>query len=236
MRRLIFTFVVRIRLKQVFSLRGSFRSWIRQQVFWFFFKQSLCIQTRWYWLAENYLFTTHISCFITAEGSVARPEASAWHADGRGFDPWVRQHSFVKIGQKMISTVILSLPLIQVGQLSVTGERMCTVLINRLGSLLRNYVVRLIDRLDMTIVVDWDVKPQIKRNKTTAKFYVAFLPYIALWLAQEDHQTLHWGSRLPEIRNRMMLLIARERRPWNHWGTMGLYASRLGWDLQITCR
>ena len=30
------------------------------------------------------------------------------------------------------------------------------VLINRLGSLSRNSVVRLTDRLDMTIVVDWD--------------------------------------------------------------------------------
>ena len=50
---------------------------------------------------------------------------SAWHADGRGFDPRVRQHSFVEIDHGIISTVILSLPLIQVGQLSV-GERMCT--------------------------------------------------------------------------------------------------------------
>ena len=29
-------------------------------------------------------------------------------------------------------TVILSLPLIQEGQLSVSGERMCTILVNRL--------------------------------------------------------------------------------------------------------
>ena len=33
------------------------------------------------------------------------------------------------------------------------------VLVNRLGSLPRNSVVRLTDRLDMTVVVDWDVKP-----------------------------------------------------------------------------
>ena len=32
----------------------------------------------------------------------------------------------------VFSTVILSLPLIQEGQLSVPGERMCTILINRL--------------------------------------------------------------------------------------------------------
>ena len=34
-----------------------------------------------------------------------------------------------------------------------------------LGSLPKNSVVRLTDCLDMTIVVDWDVKPQIKGNK-----------------------------------------------------------------------
>ena len=45
---------------------------------------------------------------------------------GCGFDPHVRQHSFVEIGHEMISTVILFLPLIQEGQLSVTGERMGT--------------------------------------------------------------------------------------------------------------
>ena len=31
-----------------------------------------------------------------------------------------------------LSRVILSLPLIQEGQLSVSGERMCTILVNRL--------------------------------------------------------------------------------------------------------
>ena len=39
------------------------------------------------------------------------------------------------------------------------------VLVNGLGSLPRNSVVRLTDRLDMTVVVDWDVQPQIKTNK-----------------------------------------------------------------------
>ena len=42
------------------------------------------------------------------------------------------QHSFVEIDHEMFSTVILSLPLIQEGQLSVSGERMCTILVNRL--------------------------------------------------------------------------------------------------------
>ena len=58
---------------------------------------------------------------------------SDWSLGGRGFDPHRgRQHSFVEIDHEIFSTVILSFPLIQEGQLSVSGERMCTILINRL--------------------------------------------------------------------------------------------------------
>ena len=42
--------------------------------------------------------------------------ASTQYSDGRGFE----KHYFVEIGHGIISTAILSLPL-----LSVTGERMC---------------------------------------------------------------------------------------------------------------
>ena len=49
-----------------------------------------------------------------------------------GSTPAGRQHSFVEIDHEIFSTVILSLPLIQEGQLSVSGERMCTILVNRL--------------------------------------------------------------------------------------------------------
>ena len=38
----------------------------------------------------------------------------------------------VEIDHEIFSTVILSLPLIQEGQLSVSGERMCTILVNRI--------------------------------------------------------------------------------------------------------
>ena len=34
--------------------------------------------------------------------------------------------------QQIFSTIILSLPPIQEGQMSVSGERMCTILVNRL--------------------------------------------------------------------------------------------------------
>ena len=50
---------------------------------------------------------------------------SDWRPGGRGFNPRrSRQHSFVEIDHEIFSTVILSLPLIQEGQLSVSGERM----------------------------------------------------------------------------------------------------------------
>ena len=65
--------------------------------------------------------------------SVAQLDApSDWRPGGRGFNPrWGRQHSFVEIDHEIFSTVILSLPLTQEGQLSVSGKRMCTILVNR---------------------------------------------------------------------------------------------------------
>ena len=58
---------------------------------------------------------------------------SDWRPGGHEFNPrrcW--QHSFVEIEYEIFSTVILPLLLIQEGQLSVSGERMCTILVNRL--------------------------------------------------------------------------------------------------------
>ena len=43
-----------------------------------------------------------------------------------------RQHSFMETDHEIFSMVILSLPLIK-GQMSVSGERMCTLLVNHLG-------------------------------------------------------------------------------------------------------
>ena len=58
---------------------------------------------------------------------------SDWRPRGREFKPRrSRQHSFVEIYHEIFSTVILSLPRIQEGQLSVSGEKMCTILVNRL--------------------------------------------------------------------------------------------------------
>ena len=70
------------------------------------------------------------TCYFLA--SVAQLDApSDWRPGGRGFNPRRgRQHSFVGIDREIFSTVILSLLLIQEGQLSVSGERMCTILVN----------------------------------------------------------------------------------------------------------
>ena len=81
-----------------------------------------------------YLAAKHDSDELSMPASVAQLDApSDWRPGGRGFNPRRgRQHSFVEIDHELFSTVILSLPLIQEGQLSVSGERMCTILVNRL--------------------------------------------------------------------------------------------------------
>ena len=66
--------------------------------------------------------------------SVAQLDApSDWRSGDRVFNPCQgRQHSFVETDHEIFSSVILSLPLIQEGQLSVSGERMCRILVNLL--------------------------------------------------------------------------------------------------------
>ena len=67
--------------------------------------------------------------------SVAQLDApSDWRPGGRGFNPRRgRQHSFMEIDREIFSTAILSNPLIQKeGRLSISGERMCTILVNRI--------------------------------------------------------------------------------------------------------
>ena len=65
-------------------------------------------------------------CHPGEPASVAQLDApSDWRPGGRGFNPRRgRQHSFVEIDHEIFYTVILSLPLIQEGQLSLSGERM----------------------------------------------------------------------------------------------------------------
>ena len=84
--------------------------------------------TEW---AEVFIWSLYMDR-INEPASVAQLDApSDWRPGGHGFNPRRgRQHSFVEIDHEIFSTVILSLPLIQEGQLSVSGERMCTILVN----------------------------------------------------------------------------------------------------------
>ena len=101
---------------------------------------------------HTYIILTPLNPTLPA--SVAQLDApSDWRPGGRGFNPRRgRQHSFVEIDHEIFSTVILSLPLIQKGQLSVSGERMCTILVNRLEDLVCPVNVWLgkLTALDMT--------------------------------------------------------------------------------------
>ena len=75
---------------------------------------------------------TTLSFLLLGPALVAHLDApSDWRPGGRGFNPRLGlQHSFVENDHEIFSTVILFLPLIQEGQLSVSGERMCTILVN----------------------------------------------------------------------------------------------------------
>ena len=68
---------------------------------------------------------------MSIKALVAQLDApSDWRPGGRRFNPRQDRQSFVEIDHEIFSTVILSLLLIQEGQLSVSGERMCTILVN----------------------------------------------------------------------------------------------------------
>ena len=75
------------------------------------------------------IYNITITDLITAHTPISRPRWLSWMRRPTGdqeitFNPSRgRQHSFVEIGHEIFSTVILSLPLIQEGQLSDSGER-----------------------------------------------------------------------------------------------------------------
>ena len=105
-------------------------------IFWWYLVE-MKTRKRWRVTFKNDCLTFGVIslCYIWQwSASVAQLDApSDWRPGGRGFNPRRgRQHSFVEIDHEKFSTVILSLPLIQEGQLSVSGERMCTILVNRL--------------------------------------------------------------------------------------------------------
>ena len=84
-----------------------------------------------YFLLKNSIKKQTVIC-NSWPASVAQLDApSDWRPGGHGFNPHPgRQPSFLEIDHEIFSMVILSLPLIQEGQLSVSCERMCTILLN----------------------------------------------------------------------------------------------------------
>ena len=89
----------------------------------------------WRWIKEDLnVHSVYLLYMWSLPASVAQLDVpSDWRPGGRGFNPRRgRQHSFLEIDHEIFSTVILSLLLIQEGQLSASGERMCTILVNRL--------------------------------------------------------------------------------------------------------
>ena len=83
------------------------------------FFNCLGVQILW----ENRVCTCKIKASIG--GSVGC--SPSWGSGGNGLVPhWVWQDSFLEIDHEIFSVIILSLPLIQEGQLSVSGKRMCT--------------------------------------------------------------------------------------------------------------
>ena len=92
-------------------------------------KQQSCIQTKMYRLYRKMIINGHFSCNLGGSvGCAVRLETRRSRVQPS--PRW--QHSFMEIDHEIFSTVTLSLPLIQEGQLLVSGERMCTILVNRL--------------------------------------------------------------------------------------------------------
>ena len=81
----------------------------------------------------NMCYKTYLPCKMAEPASVAQldPRATGDQEVAGSTPPPGRQHYFVEIDHDIFSTVILALPLIQEGQLSVSGENICTVLVNR---------------------------------------------------------------------------------------------------------
>ena len=114
-----------------------------------------------------------------APASVAQLHApSDWRPGGRGFNPRRdRQHSFVEIDHEIFSMVILSLRLIQEGQLSVSGERICTILVtvNVIGENSSYTCRRLFGNLTNSCMVpcttngSTDIKSKSMRRENTSR-------------------------------------------------------------------
>ena len=89
------------------------------------------------WFLQGYMCILHTYIRVLVPASVAQWDTRlTGDQEAAGFDPRrTRQYSFVKIDHEIFSTVILSLLLIQEGQLSISAENMCTRLVYGLEDL-----------------------------------------------------------------------------------------------------
>ena len=123
------------------------------QIFFLFLYNTYIVDTQYKHLGKALLMSTHnlsislchwsIKLWLLSLGhkrplyhwvqaSVAQLDAHLTGYQNAGLTSPVQQHSCMAIDHKIFSTVILSLLLIQEGQLSGSCERMCTTLVNRL--------------------------------------------------------------------------------------------------------
>ena len=85
---------------------------------------------------------------------------------------------FVEIDNEIFSTVILSLPLIQEGQLSVSDKRMCTILVNRL----EDWACPLNVWLDKLTALDMSLLGWLGRKTSThTKNFSGFVYSFCFW-------------------------------------------------------
>ena len=113
----------------------------------------------------NFEYSGSLAWYLASVAQLDAP--SDWRPGGRGFNPRRgRQHFFMEIDHEIFSTVILSLPLIQEGQLSDSGERMCTILVNYLEDYACPVNVWLdkLTALDMSLFGWLGRKPQHKQT------------------------------------------------------------------------
>ena len=77
-------------------------------------------------------FDIYVKVSILINYKTKQPSNLAWDISLTSWLYDLGARVFVEIDHEIFSTVILSLPLIKEGQLSVSGERICTILVNRL--------------------------------------------------------------------------------------------------------
>ena len=114
------------------SVNLLFLNWIKNDFFFYHISELMLATLIQRYNKKSFHFKNKRLTEILASGAQL-DVPSDWRPGGCGFNPrrgW--QRSFVEIDREIFSMVILSLPLIQEGQLSVSGKRMCTVLVNHL--------------------------------------------------------------------------------------------------------